>query len=174
MKKRGFLIDWVKDGQECFDKLEESDEGYYDLILMDIQMPILNGYDTTAKIRQIENPKKASTPIVAMTANAFEEDIAMAQKVGMNGFDCLGSSFSSLLLVFHVIVSDSCIFPHYHQELSHSINFIIFFTAFTTFDDKYIFCNFLLEYAHIGLFLVLSTNKSVKYLSQLTYFLLST
>ena len=57
-------------------------------------------------------------------------------------FDCLGSSFSSLPLVFHVIVSDSCIFPHYHQELSHSINFIIFFTAFTTFDDKYIFCPF--------------------------------
>ena len=86
LKEEGFLIDWVKDGQECFDKLEEADEGYYDLILMDIQMPILNGYDTTAKIRQMENPKKAATPIVAMTANAFEEDIAMAQKVGMNGF----------------------------------------------------------------------------------------
>ena len=86
LKEEGFLIDWVKDGQECFDKLEESDEGYYDLILMDIQMPILNGYDTTAKIRQMENPKKAATPIVAMTANAFEEDIAMTQKVGMNGF----------------------------------------------------------------------------------------
>ena len=85
-KEESFLIDWVKDGQECFDKLEEADEGYYDLILMDIQMPILNGYDTTAKIRQMESPKKASTPIVAMTANAFEEDIAMAQKVGMNGF----------------------------------------------------------------------------------------
>ena len=49
-KEESFLIDCVKDGQECFDKLEESDEGYYDLILMDIQMPILNGYDTTAKI----------------------------------------------------------------------------------------------------------------------------
>ena len=86
LKEEGFLIDWVKDGQECFDKLEESDDGYYDLILMDIQMPILNGYDTTAKIRQMENPKKAATQIVAMTANAFEEDIAMTQKVGMNGF----------------------------------------------------------------------------------------
>ena len=86
LKEKGFLIDWVKDGQECFDKLEEADEGYYDLILMDIQMPILNGYDTTAKIRQMENPKKAATQIVAMTANAFEEDIAMAQKAGMNGF----------------------------------------------------------------------------------------
>ena len=86
LKEEGFLIDWVKDGQECFDKLEESDEGYYDLILMDIQMPILNGYDTTAKIRQIENPKKASTPIVAMTANSFDEDIEMTKKAGMNGF----------------------------------------------------------------------------------------
>jgi len=86
LKEEGFLIDWVKDGQECFDKLEEADEGYYDLILMDIQMPILNGYDTTAKIRQMENPKKATTPIVAMTANSFDEDIEMTQKAGMNGF----------------------------------------------------------------------------------------
>ena len=86
LKEEGFLIDWVKDGQECFDKLEESDDGYYDLILMDIQMPILNGYDTTTKIRQMENPKKATTPIVAMTANSFDEDIEMTQKAGMNGF----------------------------------------------------------------------------------------
>ncbi len=86
LKEEGFLIDWVKDGQECFDKLEESDDGYYDLILMDIQMPILNGYDTTAKIRQMENPKKATTPIVAMTANSFDEDIEMTKKAGMNGF----------------------------------------------------------------------------------------
>lgn len=86
LKEESFLIDWVKNGQECFDKLEEADEGYYDLILMDIQMPILNGYDTTAKIRQIENPKKASTPIVAMTANSFDEDIEMTKKAGMNGF----------------------------------------------------------------------------------------
>lgn len=86
LKEEGFLIDWVKDGQECFDKLEESDEGYYDLILMDIQMPILNGYDTTAKIRQMENPKKSAIPIIAMTANSFEEDIEMTQKAGMNGF----------------------------------------------------------------------------------------
>ena len=85
LKEEGFLIDWVKDGQECFDKLEEADEGYYDLILMDIQMPILNGYDTTAKIRQMENPKKASTPIVAMTANAFEEDRKKAFDAGMDG-----------------------------------------------------------------------------------------
>ena len=86
LKEEGFLIDWVKDGQECFDKLEESDDGYYDLILMDIQMPILNGYYTTAKIRQMENQKKAATPIVAMTANSFDEDIERTKKAGMNGF----------------------------------------------------------------------------------------
>ena len=86
LKEESFLIDWVKNGQECFDKLEEADEGYYDLILMDIQMPILNGYDTTAKIRQMENPKKAATPIVAMTANSFDEDIERTKKAGMNGF----------------------------------------------------------------------------------------
>lgn len=86
LKEEGFLIDWVKDGQECFDKLEESDDGYYDLILMDIQMPILNGYDATAKIRQMENQKKAATPLVAMTANSFDEDIEMTKKAGMNGF----------------------------------------------------------------------------------------
>lgn len=86
LKEEGFWIDWVKDGQECFDKLEESDEGYYDLILMDIQMPILNGYNTAAKIRQMENQKKAATPIVAMTANSFDEDIERTKKAGMNGF----------------------------------------------------------------------------------------
>ena len=86
LKEEGFLIDWVKDGQKCFDKLEESDDGYYDLILMDIQMPILNGYYTTAKIRQMENQKKAATPIVAMTANSFDEDIERTKKAGMNGF----------------------------------------------------------------------------------------
>ena len=53
---------------------------------MDIQMPILNGYDTTAKIRHMENSKKAATPIVAMTANSFDEDIEMTKKAGMNGF----------------------------------------------------------------------------------------
>ena len=66
--------------------VEEAEKYPPDICFMDIQMPILNGYDTTAKIRQMENPKKAATPIVAMTANAFEEDIAMTQKVGMNGF----------------------------------------------------------------------------------------
>ncbi len=65
----------------CWDK----QDGYYALILMDIQMPRLNGYEATAKIRQMENRKKAAIPIIAMTANAFAEDIQMAKNAGMNG-----------------------------------------------------------------------------------------
>lgn len=84
-KEEGFLIDWVKDGQECFDKLEESDEGYYDLILMDIQMPNMDGYQATKLIRQFADKEKADIPIIAMTANAFEEDKRNALAAGMNG-----------------------------------------------------------------------------------------
>ena len=84
LKEEGFLIDWVKDGQECFDKLEESDEEYYDLILMDIQMPKMDGYTATREIRTLNDPKCANIPIIAMTANAFEEDRKKAIKAGMN------------------------------------------------------------------------------------------
>ena len=83
-KEEGFLIDWVKDGQECFDKLEESDEGYYDLILMDIQMPKMDGYQATKQIRQFADKEKAGIPIIAMTANAFQEDVQASLDAGMN------------------------------------------------------------------------------------------
>ena len=85
LKEEGFLIDWVKDGQECFDKLEESDDGYYDLILMDIQMPNMDGYQATKLIRQFADKEKADISIIAMTANAFEEDKRNALAAGMNG-----------------------------------------------------------------------------------------
>ena len=59
--------------------------GYYDLILMDIQMPVMDGYEATRQIRALEDKDKASIPIVAVTANAFEEDRQVAMKAGMNG-----------------------------------------------------------------------------------------
>ena len=74
----------MADGQECCEQMKEMSEGYYDLILMDIQMPNLNGYEATKKIRQMDNQKKASIPIIAMTANAFAEDKEMTRKMGMN------------------------------------------------------------------------------------------
>ena len=66
------------------EKIERCEAGYYALILMDIQMPSLDGYQATKKIRSLEDPKKAQIPIIAMTANAFSEDWARALDAGMN------------------------------------------------------------------------------------------
>ena len=72
------------DGVQCVEKIERCEAGYYALILMDIQMPSLDGYQATKKIRSLEDPKKAQIPIIAMTANAFSEDRARALDAGMN------------------------------------------------------------------------------------------
>ena len=67
------------------DMLKKSEPGYYKLILMDVQMPVMGGYEATRTIRQLENKQLASIPIIAMTANAFEEDKKEALECGMNG-----------------------------------------------------------------------------------------
>lgn len=84
LKGAGFLVEHAADGQACVDMLSHAEDDYYDLILMDVQMPILNGYEATKKIRQLENRKKAEIPILAMTANAFSEDQQAALEAGMN------------------------------------------------------------------------------------------
>ena len=85
LEEAGFQIECAEDGIICIDMMEKASSDYYDLILMDIQMPNMNGYKATQIIRRLPDKKKATIPIVAMTANAFEEDKKNAFKAGMNG-----------------------------------------------------------------------------------------
>ena len=81
----GFTTDVAENGQVALDMLKGSEPGYYQLVLMDVQMPVMNGYEAVKEIRNLENKKLASIPILAMTANAFEEDKQEALRCGMNG-----------------------------------------------------------------------------------------
>ncbi len=81
----GFTTQIAGNGQIAVDMLKKSEPGYYQLVLMDVQMPVMNGYEATKEIRKLENKDLASIPIIAMTANAFEEDRQEALKCGMNG-----------------------------------------------------------------------------------------
>lgn len=82
----GFVMDIAEDGREAVDQISASKPGQYDLILMDLQMPVMDGYEATRCIRALEDQALASIPIIAMTANAFEEDKRKAFACGMNGF----------------------------------------------------------------------------------------
>lgn len=82
----GLLVDRAENGVICAEMLRKSAENYYDLILMDVQMPVMDGYTATQKIRKFENLRKANIPIIAMTANAFAEDRKRALDAGMNDY----------------------------------------------------------------------------------------
>lgn len=85
LEDMGLIVDRVEDGIQCVARMEQKPAGTYDLILMDIQMPNMDGYKATQTIRRLADKKKASIPIIAMTANAFEEDRKKALAEGMNG-----------------------------------------------------------------------------------------
>ena len=85
LEMHGVLSERAENGKVCVQKLEQAEDGKYDLIFMDIQMPEMNGLDATRAIRKLSNPNKANIPIVAMTADAFSENVAECINAGMNG-----------------------------------------------------------------------------------------
>ena len=93
----GFTIDTADNGMTAVEKMEQAAPGQYDLILMDIQMPIMNGYEASKRIRALKDSVKASVPIIAMTANAFEEDREKSYEAGMNGHLAKPVSVESLM-----------------------------------------------------------------------------
>ena len=86
LKSEGYLVEHASHGQQCIEMLQNASDGYFDLILMDIQMPFMNGYEACKEIRNMKDTQKANIPIIAMTANAFEEDKQMAMQSGMNDY----------------------------------------------------------------------------------------
>jgi len=86
LREYGFLVDSAENGAVAVEKVSTAAPGSYDLLLMDVQMPIMDGYTATRKIRALDDPARAKLPILAMTANAFDEDRRNALESGMNGF----------------------------------------------------------------------------------------
>ena len=83
LDQQGFMVEEAENGQVAVDMVSQSEPGYYDAILMDVQMPVMNGYEATRAIRALDDKALASTPILAMTANAFQEDVQAAKDAGM-------------------------------------------------------------------------------------------
>ena len=85
LESEGFAVEEAENGAVAVDKVKAAPGGYYDLVLMDIQMPVMDGYAAARAIRALPDAKQASVPIIAVTANAFEEDKQAALDAGMNG-----------------------------------------------------------------------------------------
>jgi two-component system sensor histidine kinase/response regulator len=86
LREYGFRVDTAENGAVAVEKVSAAAPGSYDLILMDVQMPVMDGYTATRTIRALDDPARAKLPILAMTANAFDEDRRNALESGMNGF----------------------------------------------------------------------------------------
>ena len=84
LSAQGFTLDWAENGRQCVERFQAAPPGTYDLILMDLRMPVMNGYDATRTIRSMDRPDAQAIPIIAMTADAFSEDIHRCLECGMN------------------------------------------------------------------------------------------
>lgn len=101
----GMQLEWAENGQICLEKFQNSEPGYYDAILMDIRMPVMGGYDATKNIRALERQDAQSIPIIAMTADAFSEDIKRCLDSGMNAHTSKPVNLSELLSLLRKFIS---------------------------------------------------------------------
>ena len=106
LSKYGFVIDTAENGQEAVDLVAASAPDYYDLVLMDIQMPVMDGHEATRRIRNLEDKELAKVPVVAMTANAFDEDRKAAKECGMNGFISKPINMQELVQALRMCLQD--------------------------------------------------------------------
>lgn len=101
LEEAGFLIETAPDGTDAVSMMEQSEEGYYNAVLMDVQMPVMNGYEATKAIRAMHRKDVKTLPIIAMTANAMEDDKEAALKSGMNAHIAKPLDISLLMSVLH-------------------------------------------------------------------------
>jgi len=106
LNEYGFLVDTAENGTEAVEKVKNSTPGNYDLVLMDVQMPVMNGYEATKQIRALDDPALAGITILAMTANAFEEDRKKALECGMDGFLSKPIVIEELISILHDSLQD--------------------------------------------------------------------
>ena len=85
LSQKGICVEVAENGAEAVEKVKNSEPGYYEVILMDIQMPVMDGYEATRQIRSLEDAALAKIPIIALSANAFEEDRRASREAGMDG-----------------------------------------------------------------------------------------
>ena len=107
LEEIGISVDSVEDGTDAVERMNEVDDDRYDLIFMDIQMPKMDGYMATREIRTLKNNKKANIPIIAMTANAFEEDKKKAFKAGMNAHITKPIDIETILAILDQVFGNS-------------------------------------------------------------------
>jgi CheY-like chemotaxis protein len=105
LRESGIEVDVASDGVEAVEIVSQAPAGTYDIILMDIQMPLMDGYEATRRIRALDDPGKSGIPIVAVTANAFEEDRQLALEAGMNGHVAKPYDIAQILQVLGELLS---------------------------------------------------------------------
>ena len=106
LEQAGFLIETEENGKIALEMTASSEQGYYDVILMDIQMPVMDGYTAAKAIRSLPDSSLAGIPIIAMTANAFQEDIRKAGEVGMNGHIAKPLDIPSMRVTLQHVLKD--------------------------------------------------------------------